>query len=238
MASPRATLPKRVDFAKKALIAAEKLSDAEMQAWLHIDAIGYAFEAMSEPNEALNHIKTGQLIARQANSIDCLAAADVLLAYWNMKFGERDKALQHIQSALSSATGPATKVRAYLAQANFYKRHNEWEKVRESYLIAVEIAAKDGASLDEASTQKKLGEIALRMGDLDLAEKAYLRFEKLASEYGWLKYLADSMIGLAHIARSRGNPQEAWNYAGHAKTIYEQIGRTDKIEEADRFLQK
>jgi hypothetical protein len=53
------TLSKRIELAEKALVAAEKLGDQEMLAWLHIDAMGYALRAVGKSEAALNHLRTG-----------------------------------------------------------------------------------------------------------------------------------------------------------------------------------
>lgn len=155
-----------------------------------------------------------------------------------LKHKDYRTASQHIQLALSQAVSSETKLRAQMVQAQFYENNGNLEKALEAYLTAAEIVSKGGVGVNEVWALQKLGNIYRQLGELDAAEKSYLRVQMLANDYGWSKNLADSVLGLARVSHMRGDFQLAHDYAKQAKAIYEQIGRTDKIEEADRFLQK
>jgi tetratricopeptide (TPR) repeat protein len=224
LAFSQVTLSKRVGLAEKALVAAGRLGDTEMLAWIHIDALGFALKVIGKPDEALNYLKIGQLIAQKARLVDCHVIAETHLAHWAMEHGNYSGAFQHIENALSNADSPIAKVRACMARTRFHLRRGEWEKARESALFAAEMASEVGYNLDEVFARMELGESYLRMGELDSAEKAYLKAQELANKYGWLKNLADSMMGLSELSYIRGDIQLACDYAEKARAIYEQRG--------------
>ncbi len=227
---------KRINLAEKAIIAAEKLGDREMLAWLHIDALGYSLKSIGKLDEMLNHVKIGQLIAKESNLVDCLAAADIRLAQLAMKFDDSIATLKYIEKALSNAISPMTKFRAYRIQAEFYAQRQEWKKAIESLLIATKITSDENDYPDEASAQSDLGNIYLEIGDLNSAEKAFLRVQMVAKEHGWSNKFAGSLLGLAKVSYNCGAIDLARNYAEQARGIYEQIGRTNKAREVNDFL--
>lgn len=232
------TLSKRIVLAEKALDAAEKLDDQEMLAWLHIDALGYALSATGDSEAALNHLRTGQLIAQEAQLSDCLAAAETLLARWAVERQDHPAARQHFEKALAQAVTPRTKIRAYRTRAYYYSERREWDQANEALQLVVEMASDEGFHFDETQALLRLGENYLQTGQLDLAEKAILRAQAVASEHNWVRQIAKAFLRLASLHHARNNISLAQNYAEQARAIYEQLGRLDRVEEADDLLQR
>ncbi len=238
MALSPITLSKRVELAEKALVAAEKLADQEMLAWLHIDALGYALSATGDSEAALNHLRTGQLLAQENDLSDCLAAAETLLARWAVERQDHPAARQHFEKALAQAVTPRTKIRAYRTKAYYYSERQEWDQANEALQLVVEMASDEGFHFDETQALLRLGENYLQTGRLDLAEKAILRAHAVASEHNWIRQIAKAYLRLASLHSVRNNKPLAQNYAEQARTIYEQLGRLDRVQEVDDLLQK
>jgi hypothetical protein len=75
------------------------------------------------------------------------------------------------------------------------------------------------------------------MGELDSAEKAYLRSQQLAIKHGWSLRLGDSLLGLAEISYTRKDFSSAHNYIKQSKEIYERLGRVDRLERLNNLVQ-
>ncbi|GAB4412930.1 MAG: tetratricopeptide repeat protein [Anaerolineae bacterium] len=232
------TLSKRIELAEKALVAAEKLGDQEMRAWLHIDALGYALSAVGDQEAALNHLRTGQLIAQEADLSDCLAAAETLLARWALERQDHPAAQQHFEKALAQAITPRTKIRAHRIRAYYYSQRREWDQANGALQLVVEMASAEDFHFDETQALLRLGENYLQMNELDLAEKAILRAQAVATEHNWVRQIAKAFLRLASLHQARHNIPLAQNYAEQARAIYEQLGRLDRVEEADSLLQQ
>ncbi len=231
------SISKRVDLAQRALMAAENLRDMEMQAWIHVDALGYGFEAIGKPEQALDHIQSGQIIAQKARLADCLSVAESHLARWAMHHQDRTGALSHIESALALAQCPPAKVRAYKARARLYAELGQWEKATESLLRGIEAVASVSDNLDETGFRMSLGRNYIEMGRLDSAEKEFVKARELAMKYKWSSHLANALMGLARISSRRGAAQPARDYAEQAKALYDQFGDARRVEEANRLLE-
>jgi hypothetical protein len=130
----------RVDLAKKVLIAAEKLNNVELQAWIHIDTLGFSLKFLGRLDGAINHIRTGKIIAKEANLTDCLAIAEVSMAQFALEDNDYEAALKYVENGFSAAKSPIIKARVYEKEARIFSAQGEWKKAAQSALFAADMA--------------------------------------------------------------------------------------------------
>ncbi|MFI1192110.1 BTAD domain-containing putative transcriptional regulator [Micromonospora sp. NPDC020750] len=74
---------------------------------------------------------------------------------------------------------------------------------------AMELADELGSTVDEADMRRTRGEIRLRAGDLAAAQDDFARALLLAQRGGAPEFISGARLGLAQVARSRGDLAEA-----------------------------
>lgn len=165
-----------------------------------------------------------------------------------IKAGEREKAKAHIESVLAQREVPWAKVdlaRIHYLEGAFDKARALLLQVTEenrTYMEAYDLLAKileEQGNLEEAQSvlmcsidlspnsaarQKTLGELAQKLGDLDLAEKAFRRTITL-SEHSILK-APSAYIGLAKICSEKNNPAEAMRVLGEVQKAFNSVEST------------
>jgi len=231
------TYRKRVAIGGRAIEAAEKLHDVEMQAWLYIDGVGWAFLAVDQPDQALTYIRQGQAIAEANNLPDCLACADFVLAQHQIIYFEASEVCwDYIKAGWAKVQSDVVKVRLYESEMRYYRRKRLWQEAKVCCEQAISMASRNNFSFDESWLYSNLGEFCLNLGEVDTSEAAFQQSEKLRLARSFHSYRSFSSMGLAMIALVRGDLAQALQHAENARTFCNDFDLTEQLTRIHQFI--
>lgn len=116
------------------------------------------------------------------------------------------------------------------SQADLLRRQGQLE---EAALLYEEVLA---SGLDDPGTRANvlhnLGDVRLRQGELDVAERLFGQGEQVAASAGARGLVAECRWGLAQVAWRRGDSRRATALASEAADLFERLGEAERAAEA------
>lgn len=209
------------------------------RAALHI-LIGNCFLSLSEIEEAEEHYKEAEIIAREANNDEGLAAALSNRGIIYGIKGELDKAIYYchqsldIEREIGNREGEAS-VLGNIGIIYRYKGDNE--KALEYYEQALNIAREKQLSKIEASQLGNIGIIYHLKGELDKALNYYHKAINIANEKQYNVIEANQLGNIGVIYGKKGELNKALEYLQHALNMFKEIGVTIETEKTERYIQ-
>lgn len=223
-----------LEFFHRAVDASRRLGDGRAEGWntyslayLHYElgTAGYR-EARVRAAEAVE-------ILRRAGDLRGVGHAMRLLGRAARERGDFEAAWRLLEEALLLLTryGRGDDVVIVQAsQADLLRRQGRLEEAASRYVDVL------GSGLDDPGTRANvlhnLGDVRLRQGDLDVAERLFGQGENVAASAGARGLVAECRWGLAQVARQRGDARRAATLASEAADLFERLGEAERAAEA------
>lgn len=180
--------------------------------------IGHAGDLQRMKSSLL--IKAGEREKAKAHVEEVLAQREVPWARVDLaRIHYLDGALDQARTLLLQVTEDNhTYMEAYDLLVKILEEQGELEEAQNVLMCSVDL------SPNSASRQKTLGDIAQKLGDLDLAEKAFRKTITL-SEHSILK-APSAYIGLAKVYTQKNNSAEAMRVLGEVQKTFDSVEST------------
>jgi tetratricopeptide (TPR) repeat protein len=154
------------------------------------------------------------------------ASAFTALALPDIRSGEHESAIEHLEAALRRYTHVGDDRGRAHALSNLgylYETRDEPDRAERCLAEAVEVFERLGHLQGLAHTVENLAGVRELLGDVDGAADAHQRAHELAVELGDVSAQAYAVNGLANVLRLRGRAEQALRLHEQARVLADQV---------------
>lgn len=208
------------------------------RAALHI-LIGNCFFSLSEIEEAEEHYREAEIIAREANNDEGFAAALSNRGIIYGIKGELDKAIYYCHQSLDIEREIGNREGEASVIGNIgiiYRYRGDNEKALEYYKQALTIAGEKQLSKIEARQLGNIGIIYYLEGELDKALYYYHEALNIANEKQYNVIKANQLGNIGVLYGKKGELNKALEYLQQALKLFEGIGAKIEIDKTNQNI--
>lgn len=211
---------RRLALAIAAADAARELERRTVEGWLRSDAIPWTLmEHCHDPTSTLSHLYRGLALARELNNHDMEALAHALTARAELTNSQNRLAGNHLSQARRLDPSPPVKIRIDWIDGDLALRQKHYDKAFTLYQAAEKTDIGLGGGHHTVTPLFRQAELGLRLGDVSVAQENYdtLLSDMRPPLVGGR--LARTLLGLARVARLKGETERARQLAEEAKLV-------------------
>lgn len=231
----------RLIYGDRAGQAARQLGDRQSEAEILVRVIGWTEIQLCEYTKAREDIWRGLKMFEEIDDKGGLASAYRYLGTIERRQGRFDQATSFYQKAISCAQLAPDKARliagAKVSLGTMYFKTDRLVECEQQLQEALSILEELGHTSKVAEVLSRLGDVKLKQGQIEEAERLYHESEDYAQRINRPKTRAYNLLGFARIARRRGNHEVASEYAQRARIMFGNLGIADESAEMADLLE-
>jgi len=223
-------------YGRRALDAAALIGDLESQAWILIESLGWINFCQGNFDAAYDCYIKGQEIFTGSSNQQGLSRAFNYLGRLYAAKGMLSEAKSTLECGLKLAPDPMSLSFCESALGDVAREQNNLEEAKIHYLKVKEIREimKDDARL--ASVLCDLGEIAIKLDEVDSAKTYFRECLDIATRIGRLDVHARCLRGFAQVENRLGHMDRAIASAKEAAEEFQRLGAKRELDSTNKLI--
>jgi tetratricopeptide (TPR) repeat protein len=230
----------RLDYGDRAAQAARQSGDRKSEAEILVRGIGWTETQLGEYTKASEDIWRGLKISEEIADNGGLASAYRYLGTIERRQGNFEQAESFYQQAISYAKLAPDSARLIagieISLGTMYLKTGRLAKCEQQLKEALSTFRKLDHKSKVAGVLSRLGDVKLKQGQIEEAERFYRESEDYAQQINRPKTRGYNLLGLARIAHRRSDHTSARELAQQARIMFGNLGIADETAEVADLL--